>query len=83
MSRRFKTLVISHCKTAKVDSAGALFSEAMIEFIMSRVSKTEKDAKIIVIGKKAAMNHVWKTTFAGKGAEIVERLLNSNKFNHK
>ena len=73
VSRRYKTLVISHCKTSKIDSAGALFSQAMIDFIMSRVSRTEKDAQVIVIGKKTAMNQVWRTTFAGKGAEIVER----------
>jgi len=38
ISRRFNTLVISHCKTDNMDQAGPLFSQAMVEFLLSRLN---------------------------------------------
>jgi hypothetical protein len=68
ISRRFQTLVISHCKTQNVE--GALFSQAMVDFLMSRV---KAGGKVIVIGKQASLNEAWKSTFLVKGTEVIER----------
>lgn len=69
ISTQFSTIVISHCRSEGIDTAGPLFSQAMIEFVLSRLKA--KNAKVIVIGKLSALNQVWRTTFAGKQAEMV------------
>lgn len=73
ISRRFNTLVISHCKTENIETAGPLFSQPMVEFLMSRLNHGQAGLKVIVIGKKASLNQVWENQFANKNAEIIER----------
>ena len=72
VSRRFKTIVVSHCKTLNVESGGPLFSHGMIEFILSRVVQSA-DTRVIVIAKQDGINQVWKHTFTGKNVELIER----------
>lgn len=68
ISRRFQTLVISHCKTQNVE--GPLFSQAMVDFLMSRL---KPGGKIMIIGKKESLNQAWKASFIHKGTEMIER----------
>ena len=60
LSRSFKNVIVSHCKTKNVaKQGGPLLNDARnVEFIKSR-----SNGEIIVFGKAKALNSLWKTEF--------------------
>ena len=85
VSRTFKTIVISLCKTDDVSETGGtvLNSAKTLEFVLSRLDTETSSAKgkakqstptIIVVGNKKSLNPLWKKAFLeANDVEIIEQ----------
>ena len=76
VSRTFNTIVVSVCKTQDFEEKGGplLNDQRVIDFLLSRLAppKENEDRKIVIVGKSAAFNQLWKKAFVE--AEGVERM---------
>lgn len=74
---KFSTLIISVCKTEKVEEQGGplLNEERVLNYVKSRqFGAVAETKKIIVIGKASALSTLWREEFySAKGVEVIER----------